>query len=203
MMLAPAYIKICPRCGSERPPAEMSCENVVENQECRFPLEDVEIRVAGSTVNVQLPAVPRLTCTNGHPLEPGDQVCLVCGADTAPASAASPVTEVGEMPEDGCGTGAPATATIIDGWTVERSVSSRGNDAIDRYVVSREPGSRKALLSFYREGFEPDPAVYEVLRRMPLDHIPELLATGRHEGRAFDVVEFITQGSLSESVRRL
>jgi primosomal replication protein N'' len=198
MMLAPSYIKICPRCGSERPPTEMSCENVVENQECRFPLEDVEIRIAGSTGSVKPPVVPGITCTNGHPLESGDQVCLICGADAAPASTASPVTEVGEMPEDGCGTGAPATATIIDGWTVERSASSRGNTAIDRYVVSREPGSRKALLSLYREGFEPDPAVYEVLRRMPLDHIPELLATGRHEGRAYDVVEFITQGSLAE-----
>ena len=63
----------------------------------------------------------------------------------------------------------------------------------------REPGSREALLSLYREGFEPDPAVYEVLRRMPLDHIPELLATGRHEGRAYDVVELITQGSLAQA----
>ena len=63
----------------------------------------------------------------------------------------------------------------------------------------REPGSREALLSLYREGFEPDPAVYEVLRRMPLDHIPELLATGRHEGRAYDVVELVTQGSLAQA----
>jgi len=65
--------------------------------------------------------------------------------------------------------------------------------------VLREPGSREALLSLYREGFEPDPAVYEVLRRMPLDHIPELLATGRHEGRAYDVVELVTQGSLAQA----
>jgi serine/threonine protein kinase len=65
--------------------------------------------------------------------------------------------------------------------------------------VLRESGSREALLSLYREGFEPDPAVYEVLRRMPLDHIPELLVTGRHEGRAYDVVELITQGSLVQA----
>lgn len=31
------------------------------------------------------------------------------------------------------------------------------------------------------------------------DHIPELLATGRHEGRAYDVAELVTQGSLAQA----
>jgi primosomal replication protein N'' len=197
MIAAPDYVKICPRCRQERRPNEMSCEGVVEGLECKFPLEDVEIRVAGSGAIAGPTAGPVLTCANGHLIEPGDEVCLICGAD-AIAVPAVPATGFGETPQDGY-SAEPVAATIIDGWSVERTASSRGNDAIDRYVVLREPGSREALLSLYREGSEPDPAVYEVLRRMPLDHIPELLATGRHEGRAFDVVELITQGSLAQA----
>jgi serine/threonine protein kinase len=196
MMSALDYVKICPRCRQERRPNEMSCEGIVDGLECKFPLEDVEIRVAGSGSNATLSGARELTCTNGHSIEPGDEVCLICGADTS-AGSASPTIGLGETPQDGY-SAEPVTATIIDGWSVERSVSSRGNDAVDRYVVSQEPASREALLSLYREGFEPDPAVYEVLRRMPLDHIPALLATGRHEGRAYDVVELITQGSLAD-----
>src|SRR3981081_122990 len=130
-------------------------------------------------------------------MEAGDEVGLGCGGDV-PASPAGPAAGFGETPQDGYSAG-PATATIIDGWSVERNANSGGNDAIDRYVVLREPGNREALLSLYREGFEPDPAVYEVLQRMPLDHVPELLATGRHEGRAYDVVELVTQGSLAQA----
>src|SRR3981081_3152434 len=130
-------------------------------------------------------------------MEAGDEVGLGCGGDV-PASPAGPAAGFGETPQDGYSAG-PATATIIDGWSVERNANSGGNDAIDRYVVLREPGNREALLSLYREGFEPDPAVYEVLRRMPLDHIPALLATGRPKGSAYDVVGFITQGSLAEA----
>jgi primosomal replication protein N'' len=199
MIPAPDYVKICPRCRQERRPTEMSCESVVEGLECRFPLEDVEIQIAGASLKVAPNAKPDLTCRNGHSLEPGDEVCLRCGADAAVVTAI-PGIGFREAPQDGYTTGEfPAVATIIDGWTVERSANFRGNDAIDRYVVLREPGNREALLSLYHEGFEPDPAVYEVLRRMPLDHIPELLATGRHEGRAYDVVELITQGSLAQA----
>ena len=175
----------------------MSCESVVDGLECKFPLEDVEISIAGTGPIAQPTAATASTCVNGHPIEAGDEVCLICGADVT-AAPAGPAASFGETPQDGYSAGL-ATATIIDGWSVERNANSSGNGAVDRYVVLREPGSREALLSLYREGFEPDPAVYEVLRRMPLDHIPELLATGRHEGRAYDVVELITQGSLAQA----
>ncbi len=47
-----------------------------------------------------------------------------------------------------------------------------------------------------REGSEPDPSVYDVLRCLPLDHVPEILATGRWEDRAYEVVEELTGGTL-------
>jgi hypothetical protein len=77
MMSALTFIKVCPHCGSHRPAVEMSCENVVESRSCGWPLEDQEIRVAGEIPALVRPIVAEVTCTNGHPLEPGDQVCLI------------------------------------------------------------------------------------------------------------------------------
>lgn len=112
----------------------------------------------------------------------GDEVCLICGAD-AIAAPAGPTTGFGETPQDRY-SAEPATVTVIDGWSVERSASSHGNDAIDRYVVLREPGAQEALLSLYREGFEPDPAVYEVLRRGAMKVVLLMSSSSSRKGRS-------------------
>uniref|UniRef100_UPI001404C9FE hypothetical protein n=1 Tax=Pseudomonas aeruginosa TaxID=287 RepID=UPI001404C9FE len=41
--------------------------------------------------------------------------------------------------------------------------------------------ARQAVLTLYRPGAEPDPAIYDVIRRLPREHVPEILATGRAE----------------------
>ncbi|MGG5819353.1 AAA domain-containing protein [Falsiroseomonas sp. HW251] len=69
----------------------------------------------------------------------------------------------------------------------------------ERFIVEPEAGGSRALLTLYHADCEPDPAVYGALRRMPRQHIPELLATGRHGGQAFDVVEFVSGGSLADA----
>ena len=191
-----AYVKICPRCGSRRSAVEMSCENNVDGRLCGWPLYDQEIRGADDVPAPSPPLSPRLICTNGHPLDPGDEVCVICGAD---AGGDRPGDGFTGTPQDEHTAAPPAAPTVIDGWTVERRVSAEGSEAVDRFAVRRQAGGQLALLSLYREGAEPDPAVYDVLRRMPRDHVPELLATGRHEGRAFDVTEFLSQGSLAQA----
>lgn len=55
------------------------------------------------------------------------------------------------------------------------------------------------LATIYQSGAEPDLAVYDVLRRMPLDHIPELIETGRHAGRAYEVIELFQGGTLADA----
>jgi hypothetical protein len=129
-------------------------------------------------------------CVNGHALGPGDEICLTCGADPTPGQAAPAPTET--PPEDL----QPEAETVIDGWHVLRAI--RGSHGPrDRFVVRGSAGD--AELTLYREGIEPDPAVQELRRRLPREHAPELIATGRFNGRAYEVVAFMPGATLDEA----
>ena len=128
---------------------------------------------------------------NGHPLEAGDTLCLVCGGD--PAIDEEGFSGVGTEPT------APPPPLSFDAWTVVEAVPGVADAPWEHFIVTRDGGGERALLTSYHVGFEPDPAVYETLARMPLDHIPELIGTGRVDGRAFEVVERIACGSLAEA----
>ncbi|OPH84104.1 protein kinase domain-containing protein, partial [Nitrobacter vulgaris] len=192
------YIRVCPNCGSKRPVGEMACEALTDDGAvCGWSLTDVAICVAGM-VDAAVPVgdIAPLAfqhCTNGHTLDAGDEMCTVCGADPAPAE-----IETVTPREDGAERAVVPTA--IDDWIAEHRLPP---DAVDepweRIIVSRQGDARRALLTLYQPGFEPDPAVHNVLRRMPLDHVPELIATGRFEGRAYEVTERIESGSLAEA----
>ena len=53
-------------------------------------------------------------------------------------------------------------------------------------------------MTLYSPGFEPDPSIYDVLRGLSRDHVPEILETGRWECRAYEVNEELTGGTLAE-----
>ena len=68
------------------------------------------------------------------------------------------------------------------------------------FIAVRESDGRQAMLTLYAEGSEPDPAVYEAIRKLPRNYVPEILATGRWRDRAFEVAEELTGGNLSDLV---
>lgn len=89
------------------------------------------------------------------------------------------------------------TETLIDGWRLLRQIAS--SDGVrERYLAEHAESARQAVLTLYRPGAEPDPAIYDVIRRLPREHVPEILATGRWDERAYEVVEELTGGSLAE-----
>ena len=126
----------------------------------------------------------------------GTEICTVCGGDAASGLPFGGVTIID--PDDAPIIPLPLDATIIDGWRVIQRLPPPDSAPWEQFVVEPQAGGEPALLTLYREDCEPDSAVYNVLRRMHRDHIPELLATGRHDGRAFDVVEFVTGSSLAD-----
>ncbi|WP_187272621.1 DUF4011 domain-containing protein, partial [Methylobacterium sp. WL9] len=152
---------------------------------------DVDLQPAGATPLSPFAAAAASSrhCINGHALDAGDYLCMVCGADPAPEDAAP--TEAAEP--------AAAEPTAFGEWTAIQRLAVGPDEPWDRFLVSRSASDALALLTLYRVGFEPDPAVHEALRRMPLDHIPELLATGRLGDRAYEVVERIECGSLADA----
>lgn len=204
-------VRYCPGCHTERPVSEFSCEGQVEGHQCNWPLLEIQITPAGwrpaTVVPAEQGAAPsELTpavCINGHPLEPGDLICSTCGADAAGPAQRPPSFEVTPLGEN--------SETVIAGWRVLRMISSTTGRR-DRYLVQEEAGEGQAILTLYHHGWEPDPAVYDALRRVSLEHVPQILATGRWQDRAYEVAEALTGGTLadlgivatdSDSVRRI
>jgi DNA polymerase III delta prime subunit len=133
---------------------------------------------------------------NGHSVEPGDLICLICGGEVLADGGTKIPKPAGGDPE-------PIQADAIPEFGEFRSVRQAGPGAPsgpwDVYDAERKTDGRPARIIHYRKGCEPDPAVHEALRRLQTNHVPELLATGRAAGRAYEVVEPIAGGSLAEA----
>lgn len=186
-------VRYCPSCHTERAVSEASCEGVVDGHQCNWPLLEIQITPGGWRPVDVIPAEPppalaaaATVCTNGHQLEPGDFICSACGAE--PAQPAQPTFE---------DTHPGSAETVIAGWRVLRQISSTAGRR-DRYLVRKEAGEGTAILTLYHHGWEPDPSVYDALRRVALEHVPKILATGRWQDRAFEVAEELTGGTLAD-----
>ena len=177
-----SYVKFCPQCRSERPAEEVFCEAEHNGLRCQWPLSNEQLRLPGQPEQLPTETVLAPTqCPAGHPLDAGDQLCLQCGASL-------PDPDVpGDQATD-------LQVTEIDGWLVLERLPTT-TEAWERFVVSGP--QPRALLTLYAAGSEPDAAVYEALRRLDRDHIPEVLATGRWNDRAYDVSEEIVGGCLA------
>jgi len=184
-MTTSGFYRECPRCGSRRGVDEIVCGNDLNGSPCNWDLTSEEIRDAhearGSSAGSDEPnpvagteTQAPLRCPNGHAISLGDLLCPECNCEL---TAAPPARE-------------------IAGWAVLSELPADGS-VRTRYRVRREPGGREAVLTLYSPGAEPDVTVYEALqRRVPHDHIAELLEFGRWDGRAYHVTEEILGGSL-------
>ncbi|OWJ61630.1 AAA domain-containing protein [Paraburkholderia caledonica] len=208
-------MRFCPNCKTERSVQEWYCEGTAAGAPCQWDLSALPIREPGSrpqaivTVESADRAITNadadagtgtgttgisLACSNGHPMNDGDLMCLVCGAD--PAIAAGDATHPGDTRGD-ASADQPASETQIDGWRLIRQISS-SDSTRERYIAQHRDDNRQAVLTLYRDGAEPDPSVYEVVRRLPREHVPEIIATGRWEGRAYEVAEELSGGTLAD-----
>lgn len=183
-------VRFCPNCQTERDLSEVVCGGEVNGQSCHWDLSSLPIRPSGwRPAAATDPAPTALLCPNGHPNETGDLLCRVCGADLPwPEGAAqeeAALEGAGLADADGSPEEAPRT---IAGWRLERRLSGTG-ERTERYLAIHLEDGRQAHLILYAPGDEPDPEVHEALRELPRDHVPELIATGHDQGRAFEVNE--------------
>ena len=197
-------MRYCPNCETERPVNELFCEGEFGEAICSWPLSSLPIRPNGwrsetpsTTANPALGPV----CVNGHSVESGDLMCPVCGADVATGSTAeTPLirphpyrsAEGGDSAES-----QGANRTEIAGWRLLRRLPA-ASQVRERYETIRTQDGREAVLTLYTNGSEPDPEVYEVLRTLDRDHVPEILETGRWQERAYEVSEDLRGGTLAE-----
>jgi len=135
----------------------------------------------------EMPDQAGLVCPNGHPVFAGDLFCLACGAEIADAAEAGQPVSGGPQTDD----------LILPDWVVEREAPHVAGAERRCFARHRETGGQ-AVVTLYRQGAEPDPDVYALLRRTDADHIAQLFDIGRHDGRAYDVTEAIAGGALSD-----
>jgi hypothetical protein len=94
----------------------------------------------------------------------------------------------------------PLHPEIIDGWRLDRRLGRPG-DIPERFAATHSDDGRTGVFTLYPASGDPDPAVYALLRKLPRDHVPELIATGRQYNRAYDICEPVEGGSLAELPR--
>jgi hypothetical protein len=190
-----APVRYCPNCHSARPTTETLCQNVVDGVRCDWFLADEPIvpvsSVEAASPLTSTPEEGASVCLNGHPLAQGDEICTVCGADRMTAPGANAPTTAP----------APAQEQPVVVLDIASLSDIRRRDAHDAFetFTARHASGRDVLLTLYAIGAEPDPAVQSILRRMPPDHVPELVETGRFEGRSFEITELIGGGSLRQA----
>lgn len=159
----------CPACGSERAPQEQCC---------------AALNTDGIPCGWLLSAEP----LRAHGWRPAPLRC----AQSQPQAGES------EPPPLQAGSEAAAPApTVIEGWSLCSPVADTPG-VRERYRARHQDSGCEAVLTLYHAGAEPDPDVYAAVRRLPRQHVPELLATGRWEERAFEVMEALAGGSLDQ-----
>lgn len=201
-------IKRCPNCKSARPAGELICLQAVDGGFCHWdlsneplvsaavPADQLEAQAGASTVQSGLRA-----CQNGHPMEAGDELCVICGADVARTAGSAPVQpeQPGQNERDAA-EAAPETETVIDGWRlVQRLLAPTTSAPFQSFLADAEGANQEGLLVLYNFGAEPDQAVFDVLRATSAHHVPRLLATGKYNGCTYEVSEYIQGDSLQSA----
>jgi primosomal replication protein N'' len=201
-----SYVRPCPRCGDTRPAEEFFCEGKFRDQACGWPLIDVlpvpeaAARTEPSPKRLEAAAADSSAgaasgrCRNGHPMDPGEFMCMVCGEPTATEQTGS----TPEKPPDT--TGNAPHPRVVNGWILGTELGVISGES-DLFLASKEPadGTRlheTAVFKHYRRGIEPEASLYPALRTLDPDHGLRLLDAGRSEDRAFEVWEYLPLGTL-------
>ncbi|WP_237717358.1 protein kinase domain-containing protein [Cupriavidus basilensis] len=205
-------MRFCPNCQTERSLAEIFCEGLFARTPCGWDLSGEAIHAPGWRPAPAAAAAPiadmapetvaaTVHCVNGHTMAADDLICLQCGADPVDAHGTGhiqagdgSVARQDSAADDGAMEG---VGTVIAGWRLLRRIAS--TDGVrERYAAQQVDTERHAVLTLYRAGAEPDPAVYALLQRLPRAHVPEILATGRWQERAYEVAEELSGGTLAD-----
>lgn len=185
-------IRFCPNCETERGLHELFCEGELGQGVCGWDLTSVPIRPEGwrpAPASAAPPAPPaQPACPDGHPVEAGDLLCPTCGADVDDQSAAALTPAPAGRHEE---------VTLVEGWRLEERLPSNSR-VRERFRAVHDITGKVGVLTLYNTGSEPDSTVYDALRALSLDHVPEIMAVGRWQERAYEVSEEITGGTLAE-----
>jgi len=150
------------------------------------PEEDRAPEQAGSAAPAE--PVTQTLCPDGHVVDEHDILCPKCGQSVDPSGQAETAGRDGDPVVE---------ERILTDWIVVRDAPHVAG-AQRRVVVRNADNDRIAVVTFFRDGTEPDPDVYDVLKNVDVDHVPRVFETGRQADQAYEISEFIAGSTLGE-----
>ncbi|MEM1058358.1 MAG: serine/threonine-protein kinase [Verrucomicrobiota bacterium] len=94
-----------------------------------------------------------------------------------------------------------ASGRRVGGFRLVKPLKVVSAEADIWLVMEDSDPPQTRILKLYRYGLEPKPEISQALRQLRAEHIVPLLDSGTHDGRYFEIQEFLTQGSLADAFR--
>lgn len=201
-MNATEYVRICPVCGTEHPPAASQCSG------CGTLLIGVDLTLRKQAEPA--PAIPPISppAAEPAPFPPAPQ------APTADLSVPCPHADCGALNPAGssecvyCGRPLAAATAATKGlynlpsvlaanFVIDRVLPAGGVEAELMLLKGIKTGVR-VMAKLYRPGIAPKGEVLEQVGRVAHAHVVRLLAHGVSDGIAYEVMEYCAGGSLRD-----
>jgi serine/threonine protein kinase len=212
-MNATEYVRLCPVCGAEHPPAASQCGT------CGTLLLGVDL-----TLRARPAAPPAIPPTDAPVPETASRTTPAPVPATAPPAESAAVPEATQCPHADCGalnpagltqclycgrpmTEAPAPApaaglynlpaALAANFAIERVLPAGGAEAELMLLKGLKTGVR-VMAKLYRPGIAPKGDVLERVGRVARVHVVPILAHGISDGVAYEVMEYCAGGSLRD-----
>jgi hypothetical protein len=192
------YVRVCPVCEQENPPAQARCACGASLAGIDFSLKRAP-PLAAPPVAVAEPApfvtaettgaivCPHADCAQSNP--PGTQRCLYCNRPLTDAAPAAVIAGARPLP-----------AALRDSYRVIDVFPASGSEADILLVVDARSGERR-VAKLYRKGIAPDFRMLTILAQTVGDAVVRVLAHGVSDGTAYEVLEYIPGGTLEDLMR--
>lgn len=189
-------IRFCPNCLTERPLDEFFCGGTVDGTPCEHDLSVEPVRPRGSRPKAIVTSVAP-DPESGSARPDGDTPWQEPGQDAAPDPDDTQKPDKISAAEILGQAAAGSEPTVIGGWILLGRLPALGKSA-ERYSARHAESGLEATMTLFYSGFEPEPLVYETLQRLPLEHVPQIYASGRWENRFYTVAESFSGRNLAD-----
>ncbi len=187
------YVRVCPVCETENPPARARCEcgaslAGVDFSLKRPPAPDTPAAIAEAPAPAPSPEAgtvcPHPDCAQPNP--PGRDRCVYCNRSLHDGEIARSIAGARPLP-----------AALRNDYTIVDVFAASGSEA-DILLVESVATAERRVVKLYRKGIQPDFRLLDILARTVGDTVVRVLAHGTSEGVAYEVLEYVPGGTLKQ-----
>ena len=205
--MAHEYVRICPVCDTENPPAlaRCACGALLSGVDFSLKPAPVEAPAASpseATVPPASPGTSGAVCPHpdcGQPNPVGQTRCIYCNRPMAQDTRAAAVADAPPSPGAFSG-GRVLPAALRNDYRIVESFPVSGSEA-DILLVEALKGGERRVAKLYRRGLAPDFRLLTILSQTVGDTVVRVLDHGVSEGEAYELLEYVPGGTLEDLLR--